>query len=62
MNEKGEEELMYIKNIVQKELPTTTSEAPVSTNGVSEVPAMMNGVPGQQNEAIESPVASAGLT
>ena len=51
MNEKGEEELMHIENIVQKELLTTTSEAPVSTNGVCEAPVMTNGVPGQQKEA-----------
>ena len=62
MNEKGEEELMYIENIVQKELPTTTSEAPVSTKGVSKAPVMMNGVPSQQKEASASPVASAGPT
>ena len=51
---------MYIKNIVQNKLPTTTSEAPVSTNGVSEAPVMTDGVPSQQKEAITSLVASAG--
>ena len=41
VNEKGEEELMYIKNIVQKELTTTTSEVPVSTNGVPSQPMQL---------------------